>query len=167
MPRNRSADSVYELPHFKNSANVPEYNEPRAIPVTESSIKNADFDYLPEDKEIKPIPVKVVEVPETRGTQRIRGFVAGRGYCDSTDNPQRVAPRDDQRTKLRVRVLTTSDPTEFAYIGHDSNVNSLSGFPVYQGDIVEIESSREVWAVASKGSPINIAWISEQSIPVL
>lgn len=121
--------------------------DPDAAPADQTALTQAneratrDVVVPPETADVDQaaIPVRVVETP---GTQNyIRSFAAIQ-YKLST-SPFCVAPRDDTRTKVRLRAMGT------AYLGQDSTVSSYTGFKLPPSDdILELDITEDMWAVS-------------------
>lgn len=93
-----------------------------------------------------PIPVYTVAGPG-QGTVthlwRTMYAVAGGAL-----QPRQIAGQHDNRTKIKIR----NTGAEVIYIGNTASVSDMMGWPLNAGEIVELDSSRAVYAVVASTS---------------
>lgn len=165
MPQNDKREDVYTPPKFGgNRGNVPEYSEPRSTPVMEN-MGGKPVKSEPEPKDIKPVPVVVVEMPQPRATQTLRQFIIGTSYHDKPGIAVRIINKDENRTKLTLLGIDTTFITDLMWIGHSPQVNNQNGWPLYPRATLELNSTEEVWGFILNPF-VTVAWSSEYTIPV-
>lgn len=116
--------------------------------------ENEPPEYLPEEKEIEPFPVKIVDE-----SARERWAWRSIRYSVGTE-PQRMIPRNDRRRTLLIR-NRGSNPGS-VYLGPDSSVNINTGYILAVGtEISGLVTTEEVWAVSEAGKSPNDIMIIE------
>lgn len=106
-------------------------------------------DYVHYDEPVKepvPIPVYMVAGPGQGAVTHMWHTlyaVAGGAY-----QPRQIIGQHDNRTKLRIR----NTGAEVVYIGDQPSVSDMFGWPIEAGEIVELSTSRAVYAVVASTS---------------
>lgn len=99
--------------------------------------------YDPEHIPLQPIPVVIVNESE----EEIRSWRAVTHSVRMT-GASLVVGQNPRMTRVRLR--NTSDATDtdmIVWVGHESNVGRLSGWPIYPGEQLEICAEEEVYAI--------------------
>jgi hypothetical protein len=113
-------------------------------------------DYMPEEKWPEPIPVFIVnEAASERQDIRVNRYLV-------QDTPQRIAPQMDAPRVVRIANL---DAANTIYIGSDSNLASVSGYPVKpNSESAPMKVETDVYAVCASGLSAEVAVLSEFSV---
>jgi hypothetical protein len=129
---------------------VPEWrNEGRAVPVL----------YVPEGVDIDPVPVRIVntsrgEVDKWRVTTAYAGV-----------SPVQLVNRLASRTFLKIKNLEEV-AGDTVYVSPDSSVSTFSGYPIAPGEVLELHSTDEVWAVAGADeTKLSVLWEFTVEVP--
>lgn len=106
-------------------------------------------EYLPEETEPDPIPVRVVN----QGARELRRFSATQPVLSFSNGNAvqqvRIAGRDENRTKLLIRVIGRTDflQSVFVYIG-GPGVTPYDGYLMTNNQELPLNTTEEVWAYA-------------------
>jgi hypothetical protein len=117
-----------------------------------------DYKIIPydsEDKDIDPIPVRVVHGPTER---EFRTFLTGRAYA--TANASCIVARDFTRSKVRLRNISGVT----VWLSNTPSVQVFSGYPIPTQTEFVYEGNSEIWAVSEDGNQQAIAILTEYTI---
>jgi len=99
----------------------------------------------PEFEPVKPIPVEIVN----QGSREIRSWRAVHFYVGKT-SPVLIVGQNTRMSKVTVRHAGAAADDSVIWIGHDSNVTpSLSGWPLFPRESIEINTEEEVYAIST------------------
>lgn len=112
---------------------------------------------LPEEKVVEPVPVMVVQ---REGRERL-DWRAGRFLVQSI--PQEVAGRLETRRSLR---LKNASEDKIIYIGPDSGLKPMTGYPLGPGEDVHIFSTENVFAVTDGTDIAELGILTEYAIQI-
>ncbi len=107
-------------------------------------------------EDVNPVPVRIVE----SATHEYSQWRAWQVSVNSI-SPVLVGGLKDGRTSLKVRSLATSGGTRI-WVGPDSNVSPVTGYPIDPGAEMAFTGEAPVWAVSDTGT-VMVALFTEFS----
>lgn len=118
------------------------------------------------DPEIVPIePIPVIVVNETQS--EIRSWRAVQMPV-RTNAATLIVGQNTRMTRVRIRNMSASDSDTILWVGHESNVSRLYGWPVYPGEVLEIDTEEEIYgtldSTAQDADTVDIAILVEHRV---
>lgn len=113
--------------------------------------------YVQPGVEIDPVPVRIVN----EGSDEVKRWRVSTAYAGIA--PAQLVGRNIMRTNLKIRNL---DDTDTVYVSPDSTVSTFSGYPLAPGEMLELRSTDEVWAVADADETrLSVLWEFTVEVP--
>lgn len=126
---------------------VPVENQPWIPHDAEAQSWEGEVVYDPEYVPIQPIPVVIVNESQ----EEIRSWRAVT-HSVRLDGAALVVGQNPRMTRVRLRNTAAADSDLVVWIGHESNVGNLSGWPVYPGEMLELLTEEEVYAIVDRNA---------------
>ncbi len=125
------------------------------IPTYEEDWEGGKVEYKEPEEPPTPVLVKIVEESANERDE-------WRAFQTVADGLARiVVGRHDKRTNLKIYNL---DADTRVWVGGDSGISRLSGFPVNAGSEFSLSGTEEVWAVSDDGSQCILAVMLEYTV---
>lgn len=109
------------------------------------------------EDDVNPVPVRIVK-------EAAHEYAQWRAWQVSipTISPVLVGGLKNGRTSVRIRHLGTSGGARI-WIGPDSSVTAVTGFPLDPGADISLVGEAPVWAIAETGTAVTVAVLTEFS----
>lgn len=111
-------------------------------------------DYEDSEEEIKPVPVRIV----SEGTSEIPSWRVGRVYADI--RPSILSGKNDAQQSVQIRNMSGTDTL---YIGPDSSLGVLGGYPVGPGDDISVTTTEPVYGITEQNQ-VEVAVLIQHSV---